>query len=696
MKNLILLLLSVLFLVACDNNEDKKIVEHNSKAENKIGIFDSVIVDKVKHLLIGKYGDQNKFLIERGVKQVAQLWQQTDGDYKDFEDFCIDNFISDSDKAMDLFLTIQRNQEIIIGNFNRMSLELQEPVQLNYGDISAMENLYASYNPSAHLTEDFFNNKIAFIAALNFPHYSLKEKNTLANQWSQKDWAVARAGDLYTERVPAELLQDFTTINSDASNYIDSYNIYMGNLRNDEGEKLFSDDKILITHWNLRDELKSQYAEKDGLEKQLMIYSVMKHIINQTIPNDVINSNKYLWNPIKNELFTDKNESVTNFKSEPNTRYQHLLNNFNSLKNIDKFSPVYPTYISRKFDKEMELTFENVEQIFVELLTSDVRKDIAEYIKNELGRDLQPFDIWYKGFKPASGYSQQEMDKITKTKFKNPQEFKSEMPLILQKFGFDKNDAEFIASKVIVEPSRGAGHASGAAMREDVSRLRTRIGADGMDYKGYNIAVHEFGHNVEQTITLHNVPNYLMSGVPNNAFTEAVAFIFQSRDLQFLNLENKDPMKKHFYALDNFWAAYEIMGVALVDMYAWKWMYEHPEANAEELKAAVVAIAKDVWNKYYSEIFGVNDSEILAVYSHIIAYPLYLSAYPLGHLIEFNMEKQFEGKNQAAELKRVLMLGRMTPEAWMRNAFKAKLSATPLIEEVRTAIKEVSKINEKK
>ena len=42
-------------------------------------------------------------------------------------------------------------------------------------------------------------------------------------------------------------------------------------------------------------------------------------------------------------------------------------------------------------------------------------------------------------------------------------------------------------------------------MRTDNARLRTRIGKDGMDYKGYNIAVHEFGHNVEQTITLHDV-----------------------------------------------------------------------------------------------------------------------------------------------------------------------------------------------
>ena len=57
------------------------------------------------------------------------------------------------------------------------------------------------------------------------------------------------------------------------------------------------------------------------------------------------------------------------------------------------------------------------------------------------------------------------------------------------------------------------------------------VGKEGMDYKGYNIAVHELGHNVEQTITLQDVDHYMMHGVPNTAFTEAWAFVFQKRDL---------------------------------------------------------------------------------------------------------------------------------------------------------------------
>jgi hypothetical protein len=80
-----------------------------------------------------------------------------------------------------------------------------------------------------------------------------------------------------------------------------------------------------------------------------------------------------------------------------------------------------------------------------------------------------------------------------------------------------------------------------ASMRQMPSHLRTRIAADGMDYKGYNIAIHELGHNVEQTISQHMVDNRFINGIPNTAFTEALAFMFQKRDLRLLGIRQGGP-----------------------------------------------------------------------------------------------------------------------------------------------------------
>jgi hypothetical protein len=108
-------------------------------------------------------------------------------------------------------------------------------------------------------------------------------------------------------------------------------------------------------------------------------------------------------------------------------------------------------------------------------------------------------------------------------------------------------------------------------------------------------------------------------------------------------------IRKYLAALDNYWSTYEIMGVAMVDMEVWKWLYKNPEATAEDLKNQTIAIAKEIWNKYYAPVIGVKDSPILAIYSHMIDYPLYLSAYPLGHLIEFQIEEHMVGKNIGTE-----------------------------------------------
>jgi hypothetical protein len=300
---------------------------------------------------------------------------------------------------------------------------------------------------------------------------------------------------------------------------------------------------------------------------------------------------------------------------------------------------------------------------------------------------LQPFDIWYDGFKSRSSISQTELDKKTKAKYPNRDAVQKDLPEILKKLGFKPEKAAYIVDKIQVDASRGAGHAWGSQMKGDKARLRTRIGKDGMDYKGYNIAVHEFGHTVEQTLTLYDMDFWVLSGVPNTAFTEALAFLFQKKDLELLGIKDNDVNKNHLMALDNFWGNYEIMGVSLVDMQVWQWLYEHPTATASQLKDAVISISKDVWNKYYSDVFGVKDEPILAIYSHMIDYPLYLPAYPVGHLIEFQIDKQIEGKQFADEVIRIFGQGRIIPQQWMKGAVGKEISVEPLLSSVDEALK---------
>ena len=118
-------------------------------------------------------------------------------------------------------------------------------------------------------------------------------------------------------------------------------------------------------------------------------------------------------------------------------------------------------------------------------------------------------------------------------------------------------------------------------------------------------------------------------------------------------------------------------------------MYSHPQANANELKDAVIQIAKDVWNQYYAPVFGIKDTPILAIYSHMIDAPLYLSAYPIGHIIDFQLENYLKGKDLAQEIDRIFAIGRLTPDLWMQKAVGEKISVQPLITATGEAVVKV-------
>ncbi len=571
-----------------------------------------------------------------------------------------------------------------------MDVELKAPLQLVGPDITPVDMQFGSYNASAHLTDDLYDNKIAFLTALNFPFYSLEEKTELGEQWSREEWAYARMGDRFISRVPAAIQQDISRTVTEADAYISDYNIFMGKLRNEQGEQLFPDGMKLISHWGLRDELKSNYADPEGgLEKQRMIYKVMQRIVDQSIPLQVINNDSPTWIPETNEL-TENGQTIT-ATPEDIRRYEVFLKNFQAMRKLDAYSPHYPTQLVRAFDGTMEVPQKDVEELFKGLLSSPQVKEVASFIASRLGRELEPFDIWYNGFRAGGGIPEEDLTAITSKKYPDTQALERDLPNILVKLGWNPEKAKEITALITVDNSRGAGHAWGAEMRNDVARLRTRIGEDGMDYKGYNIAVHEFGHNVEQTITMNDVDYYMLNGVPNTAFTEAVAFLFQKRDLELLGLKNPNPEDAYYLALDNFWSSYEIMGVSLVDIQVWEWLYAHPDATPAQLKEAVIRIAKEVWNSYYADVLGGEDEMLLGIYSHMIDYPLYLPNYPMGHLIAFQIEQQVRGKNMAMEIDRMFTQGRIIPQRWMKKGVGSPISIDPLLNATREALQALDK-----
>jgi hypothetical protein len=621
-------------------------------------------------------------LLERGVNQAATLWKVEDGTQEEFKTLVVKNFAKTPAEKEQLFNRIAYILERLYGTSNQLTVELQKPLHLAGADPIEVDYLMGSYTPFSHLSDDLFENKFAFITIVNFPNFTLEEKNQLGKTWSRLEWAYARLGDIFTNRVPAELTAEKGVANGNSENYIAEYNIMMGHLLNEKGEKLFPEDMVLLSHWNLRDEIKSNYANiPNAHEKQEIIYKVMERIVDQTIPQEVINNAEYDWNPYTNKTF--KGGKEVTLASEGARRYQLILDAYKVEKKIDPYTPSLPTGIQRNFEGGMEMSVAQLKELFIHLVSSEQVKQVGELIKSRLGRELRPYDIWYDGFKSRSTLSEDMLTAKTQAMYPNAEAFEKDMPRMLEALGFSKEDANYLAERIVVEGARGSGHAWGAQGKWEPARLRTRIVGNGMDYKGYNIAVHEFGHNVEQVLDLYKIDYYTLNGVPNTGFTEALAFIFQKRDLDLLGFKSE---RNDNTTLDIFWGLYEIMGVALVDMEVWQWLYDNPEATAEDLRDATLKIAKETWNKYYYPVLGTKDSPLLAIYSHMVNSPMYLPNYPLGHIIEYQLESHFakftNKQDFANEIKRIYTIGRLTPQLWMQQAVGANISTQPILDEI--------------
>jgi hypothetical protein len=654
--------------------------------------------------LVASHGETERGRIATGLAQVADCWRAEDGSTADFAAFVETYFAPVGSQLDALFTRMESNLESLDGHLLEVSRDWRSQSELELGPAYAFDELMAGYAPGAHFLDDSYRNKLAFVVLLNFPLSTLEQRQSAGATWTRRQWAEARLADRFAKRIPAGVSQAYAEASAEAETYIAGYNLWAHHLLDARGQRPFAAGKRLLSHWNLRDELKAHYARgKAGLDAQRTMARAMERIVDQTIPACVVDNPFVDWNPFTNEVkpaaVKDSDRpapadlKVTN-APEPDRRYEVLLKGFQAVKLQDPYSLRTPTHIARSFEESRQLPEARVKKMLEDICGSPRVKDVARVIEKRLGRKLEPFDIWYNGLRPASSVSEAELDAITRQRYPTPAAFDQDLPNILKALGFSEERAAFLAGKIEVDPARGSGHAAGAARRDDNARLRTRVGRDGMDYKGFNIAVHELGHNVEQVFGLNLVDHTLLQGVPNTAFTEAMAYTFQNRDLEILGVPRKavDAQTQALRTLGEFWQTYEISGVSLVDMAIWHWMYDHPDATPAELKVAVLRISRDVWNAWFAPVFGRKDCTLLAVYSHIVHSFLYLPDYAVGHFIGVQVEAQIaKSGDVAAEVERMCRIGNVAPDLWMTQATGSPVGPEALLAATAEALKKVGR-----
>ncbi|WP_162418518.1 carboxypeptidase M32 [Cyclobacterium roseum] len=641
-------------------------------------------VNQVTEKLLTKYGEENSERIVRGVRHLSNLWFEENGNGVEFQEFCLKQFIP-SGPELDNALNIAEQQFSAINGYRReLSLALDYPLVTMTRPITELDRLFSD----SKITIDFFKSKLALAIALNFPYYTNEEKEALGAGWSRKKWAMVRLGDKFDFRSDPDKEPDPMPIPDELRDYTTRYILSMDHVVSPDLEVLFPEGTRLNSHNGLRDEIKGLYFRDNPLEKQRVISTIVMHIIYQTIPECMVGETAYYWEPIANKVYLKEGEKLveTDFKAEPDNRYKVLHHNMLSKMQQDSIHPEGSTYLTRTF-KNSQLSEEKIVSLLETVLSATEKKAVASVIEKKIGRKLEPFDIWYTGFSDNTNYKMDELDQLIKEKYPTPMAFQQDIPNILKRIGFPDFEAEFFGNHVVVDPIPSGGHANAPQMKGAKAHLRIRFEKDGLDYKNYRVGMHEIGHTIQQNVGTYMSDYYLLKGIPSSPYTEAMADLIAYRNLIALGInEEYSAREKQDNALAAFWFVCEMGSEALHEIRVWHWLYDHPDATVEELKAATITIAKDIWNQYFAEIFGVRDVPILAIYNHFISGALYLHSYPIGNIVVMQLEEQFEGKDFATEMIRTCKIGKLTPDLWMIEATGEPLSAKPLLSAMRNAL----------
>jgi hypothetical protein len=134
---------------------------------------------QLENELVTRHGAAQGEAVRRGIAQVAARWRAEDGDAVAMAEFIRSNYAGSAAERDALFNRFSHNLEMIFGHAQEVSRELNTPSDLDTGPLPPYEASFAAWNPRAHLLDDWFANKLAFIALLNFPLRTLAERTEL-------------------------------------------------------------------------------------------------------------------------------------------------------------------------------------------------------------------------------------------------------------------------------------------------------------------------------------------------------------------------------------------------------------------------------------------------------------------------------------------------------------------------------------
>ncbi len=650
------------------------------------GLLPTEQLDAAVQALVDEHGATASERARRGVDQCARHWTEADGDGEAFRTFCLDHFAATEDQQAMLLDRLEIATEQIRGHLYEMRRNLRRWTDLVGEALPKTDALLATFDPAPDLVEQFYDQKLAFVALLNLERSTLDEMLGQGGSWDAARWAEARIVGSFGPRIPKDVADLARELHFKSYNWVSNFHIPVGTMVDANGRRWFEADRSLLAHWLVREEIKAGYNDPDGLHKQRALAWVMSRYIDGSLPRSIMDRDSTGdWDPAANTIDGDAAGPAIDLE-----RYDHWMDNVTVARAYDAHHQDHPTAIARKFELEREIPENEVEDLLVAILGAPVRADLASLLSERLGRPLEAHDIYFDDLFETRDAD--EMNAVVADLCRDEHEFQARLPEILRGLGWPDEDADFLGSRVRVEIARGSGHAMRPQLAEYGAWLRTNRLKDQLGWDGFDTGMHELGHNLEQLCSTYFVARPALRGVPNTACTEAFAFLYQSLAKRVLGIEDESAAERAFHeeTVASMLMTCQIAGPSLVELRTWREIYELGDAcDAEAVRTALLRNAKEVWAEFFQDQFGDDPYHILGAYQHMLGHPLYLADYAIGRTISHQIRSHMRGRDLAAETRRICSIGSVTPDAWMREAVGGPLSATPLVTDTATALEAI-------
>ena len=241
---------------------------------------------------------------------------------------------------------------------------------------------------------------------------------------------------------------------------------------------------------------------------------------------------------------------------EPDTRYARVLETFQAAAHSGSVLPDGADPIAAASNSDRQLPEQRVQAMLEQVLCLAAGRSVAALIASGSAASSSPSTSGTTAFAPRGSQHRGTARRASSQQsIPMPRPTSDDIPNLLRSLGFAPDRADYLARSTSWSTRRAAPATRWARSRRgDKAHLRTRVGTRRHELQGLQHRRPRDGPQRRADVLAQRRRLHAAAGVPNTAFTEALAFVFQApRPRAARPRQARRDRAQAMQALDDFW-----------------------------------------------------------------------------------------------------------------------------------------------